>query len=242
MIKGLFRSASGMIQKQYEQDTISNNLANVNTAGFKKEFTLANQTLDSDLALQLRFGKQDFSGTINSSITSFTQGSLTATGNPLDIALNGEGFIAVNINGEEGYTRNGNLKLDANGRLVTNSGYPISGEGGEIFINGSSISISETGEIFADGEAVDKIKIVNIPNKNELLKSGESLFKLKEQTKLSLARDTSVRQGYIERSNVNIVSSMVHMIDTHRRYDLNSTSIKTIDETVRKLVNEVGRY
>lgn len=244
MVKGLFTAAAGMIQRLHEQEVTSNNMANVNSTAFKKDLAYHSDVINPDLALQLRNGKGDFIADKSYTVTDHLQGKIVPTGNPLDVALNGSGFFAVSTVDGEKYTRDGAFKLNEEGTLVTSAGYPILGDGGEISvdtINGSSISISETGEISVNGEAVDTLKVVDFEKPYALAKSGESLFTAKQGAVTIEPEMFSVKQGYTEGSNVNIVQNMVNMIDIQRGYESNSKTLTSIDQSIRKLVNDVGK-
>ncbi|PID30176.1 MAG: flagellar basal-body rod protein FlgF [Candidatus Cloacimonadota bacterium] len=242
MVKGLLISSGGMSQRIYEQDIIANNLANVNTAGFKKSGGFLKNLIDSKLSLEVRNDKGDFRGKNSYSFADFSNGEIISTGNPLDIAISGKGFLSITTEDGEAFTRNGNLKLNSNGVLVDTSGNPVNGQGGEIVINGDKIIVSPIGDIIVDGEIVDTLKIVDFENPNELSNIGENLYKNINNLPQTPPEDYTIMQGYLEGSNVNSVKSMVDMIAIHRNYDTNSRVMTTTDESLRKLVNEVGKY
>ncbi len=243
MVKGIYRSAGGMIQKLFEQDIISNNIANVNTTGFKKDSAFLQDVIDAQLALQVRTGEGTFIADNNYSTTSFEQGQLIPTGSPLDVGIDGKGFFVIQAENGERYTRDGNFKLNLEGQLVTNNGDAVMGQGGEITIDGGNVTIGSNGEVFADGEPVDIIKIIAFEDsKTALRKEGNSLYSKTSAASEVEAEEFKLLQGFKEGSNINIVSSMVNMIDIHRTYEANEKALKASDESLKMLVTQVGRY
>lgn len=252
MIRSLRTSALGMSAQQLKVDTISNNLANVNTTGYKKydiQFQdLMYQTIQSGNVDQSNGKEKPGSIEIGhgnrpvASFRSYTKGNLEETGNPLDIAINGRGFIQIlKPDGEVAYTRDGALRMDNSGNLVTTSGlsvYP------EITIpdNAESIKISEDGIITIkypneiEPEEIGQIELATFVNPaglesvggnlfNKTLASGEPIFSTPSEEGVG-----SVIQSYLEKSNVDVVKEMVGLIVAQRAYEINSKAIKTSDE------------
>lgn len=243
MLKGLFTSAGGMVQNIFEQQQSSNNLANVNTAGFKKDFAYLQEKINAELQKdQLRTSEDGMLIAKDKVYTNFQQGKIVPTNNTLDVAINGNGFFVVNSDEGERYSRNGQLKLNNNGLLVTNTGDPVQGEGGNITIDGSEIFINDKGAIYVDGDIVDTLRLTDFADKKELKKVGASLYKATDKAQVIPASDYAIKQGAYEGSNVNIIKEMVNMIDVQRTYEANSKVLTTLDESLRKIVNEVGKY
>jgi len=252
MIKSLYSGASGMYAQQLNIDLISNNLANVNTTGFKKgsmEFQdLIYQTIraaglktgnesETPTELQIGSGVKPVSSNRN-----FEQGNLLNSGNPLDIAIAGEGFFKVQQdNGKEVYSRDGHLKLSAEGVLVTNDGYIVQPQI-NIPEDTEAVMISENGvvSVIMSGESipqeVGQIELARFVNPGGLKAAGQNLYETTAAsgepvsgTPLSTGFG-KLNQGYVENSNVNLVQEMVSMITAQRAYELNSKSIKTADD------------
>ncbi len=253
MMRSLWTAASGMIGEQFHIDTIANNLANVNTTGFKKtraEFEeLLYQTLrlagtPSSEISQYPTGIQVGLGVRPAATQKFfSQGSLQNTGNKLDIAIEGEGFIGITLpDGTEAYTRDGSLKIDSNMEIVTSQGYRLKPpivlpENFDI----GTLSISKDGLLTVKVEGSDedievgRILLYRFINPAGLTSIGENFFK--ESQASGPAREGTpsiggfgkIHQGFLEMSNVNAVQEMVDMIVAQRAYEFNSKSIQTSD-------------
>ncbi len=257
MINSLWISKTGMQAQQTQLDVISNNLANVSTNGFKRANAVfedlmyqnlrqvgANSSEQSELptGLQLGLGVR----TVATS-RSFTQGSLQQSGNNLDLAINGSGFLQVTMpDGTVGYTRDGSLQLDAQGRMVTSSGYPLTA-GITIPAEAQSITVSADGVVTAKmpGQAtpqqVGNIELANFVNPAGLEPRGQNLFSesLASGNPINGAPGSAglgnLMQGFVETSNVNVVQELVTMIQTQRAYEMNSKAITTSDQMLQRL-------
>ncbi len=241
MIKGLYLSVAGMLSKEKQLEFNANNLANINTIGYKKDKIFFRQLMESVDAVQTQQSNGQLAKGKN--FTDFSSGTFHETGNPLDLAIAGEGFFVIQTQQGSIYTRNGNFTLSAEGRLVTQDGYSVMGTGGEIQIAGNEISVSETGDILVDGKKVDKLRVVQFDDPNALLKLGGTYFTDQDS---SLAydvesKDIQLRQGYLESSNVNGINEIVEMIELYKQFEFTQKMISTQDHTLRKLINEAGR-
>lgn len=260
MIRGLYISASSAVSEGKRIDTISNNIANANTTGFKKDM-LITESFPEVLVMQMGGASTgsisgirmpapfNYIGTLNAGVhvdvvaTDFAQGHHDPTGNPLDVAISGTGFFTVEANGGERYTRDGNFLIDGEGYLVNKDGYKVLGEKGYIKISDGDIKINKKGEITSEGVLVDKLKTVDFQNYSALMKEGDNLYAIisEEWAGNEKAFEGIVHQGFIEGSNVNAVKEMVDMITMLRSYEANQKLIKAHDELLGKAVNEVGR-
>lgn len=261
MIKALSIAASGMEAQQLNMDVIANNLANVNTTGFKKsraDFqdllyqTIRNAGGNTGSGNEIPTGIQVGLGARTAAVQKiFTSGDITQTGNELDIAIEGPGFFQVETpNGDTVYTRAGSLKKDSTGRLVTSDGNPILPQI-SIPQNTTKLSIHEDGtvEAFLDGNTtgtqVGTLELANFSNPAGLANLGHNLM----QETLSSGSPTTgtpgllgfgnISQGYIEGSNVSVMEEMVNMIAGQRAYEINSKAIKTADEMLQMTNNLV---
>ncbi len=251
MIRALWSSASGMQAQQMNIDVISNNLANVNTTGFKRSMTnfadlmyeterTPGRTLgdgtNTAVGLQVGYGAKPVSTS-----RSFLQGDLTATGNKTDIAIQGKGFFRVQLpNGDFAYTRDGSFKLNSQGQLVTNEGYRLSGvdqidpKATELTIgNDGTMSIVLNGAV----QQLSPVTMTDFANAEGLRAIGNNLYQVTEAS--GAAEDGvapgaqglgTLAQGYLEASNVRVVEEMVRMIQAQRAYEINSKAIMTSDE------------
>jgi flagellar basal-body rod protein FlgG len=250
MLRSLYTAASGMKAQQFNVDTISNNLANANTSGFKKirpEFQdLLYLTIrqpvapeeagaaGSPLGLFIGLGVKS-----SGSQTIFEQGNLTPTGNPLDLAISGDGFFTVSQDDSGGvvfYTRDGSFKLDGNGNLVTSDGYFVLDDSGSSITLDStqSIDIARDGTI-SNGTETSVLGIVQFPNPAGLERVGHNLYSATAAAGEIIEPDEenpgyTVEQQYLESSNVQVVDEMVNLITAQRAYEINSKAITASDE------------
>lgn len=255
MVRGLYTAATGMVSQQKRMDAISNNLANVNTTAYKRE-DLITESFDSVLTLKINdigtvgmrneaIGRMTLGLGPSQSYTDFTQGTLTNTENPFQLALDGEGFIAVTLVDQEGnqreaFTRDGSFVRTSDGYLTNKNGDYIQGENGFIQLPAGDTVIDSEGKLYVDDVYVDTIRLVDFDNKQTLEKLGSNLFAQSGNEELS-AFSGRVMQGYLEGSNVNTVKEMVEMIKLSRTYQANQTVMKTFDSTLDKVANSIGK-
>ncbi|MEW6606499.1 MAG: flagellar basal-body rod protein FlgG [bacterium] len=252
MMRSLWTAATGMAGQQFNLDTIANNLANVNTAGFKKSRVdfedLIYEILKSPgtpiaTGSVLPTGIQVGHGvSIAATQKIHTLGNLQSTQNPLDIAIEGEGFFQLLLpDGSTGYTRDGSFKMDQEGKLVTSNGYILQPE---IVIppGTTQITITEDGNVSViigndtkTPQEVGKIELVRFASPPGLNPIGKNVFKDSASSGDPVTGTAGtegfggIKQGFIELSNVNIVDEMVNMIIAQRAYELNSKAIQTGD-------------
>jgi len=240
MNSGMFASLSGNLKAEKRIDIIGHNLANINTPGYKRdkigfEAMLAGttnqvpQNTTADPILQKDQMYIDYSA-----------GLTSPTGNSFDLAIEGDGFFVVESPEGMAYTRQGNFHLNATGELVTVDGYRVQGQGGPVQIKGSNIEIGNNGEITADGTRVGAISIVDFPQPYALKKIGSALFQPENNQIVSQNATGQVKQGYIEGSNVEVITEMVLMIQASRDYESYSKVIKGFDDMNAKAV-DLGR-
>jgi flagellar basal-body rod protein FlgG len=175
--------------------------------------------------------------------TAFTQGALQLTGNTLDLALSGQGFFVVNLNGEELYTRDGAFTM-SNGQILAPNGARLQGLNGDLNIPEGYIVIDENGRIYVNDEYIDTLRFANFTRDglHSLRKMEDNLFRASEFTAgEELPFEGTVLQGFLEGSNVNIVQEMVQMITVSRAYDTNAKMIQVQDGTLQKAVTEIAR-
>ena len=265
MVKGLYTAWSGMINEMNRMDVMTNNLANADTNGYKKEGATS-QTFDeqlavkikdqSDMGLPKRLGGMYPGVKIGETYTDYSQGSFQVTDSQYDVALDGDGFFFfffTNKNGETSvkYTRDGAFTVNTQGYLVTKDGdYVLNQAGAEntdpaannyIQIDPNlPFTIDEQGYIHQNEQVVGQIGVIDFEDYNYLAKYGENLYQTVDGATLTDA-NARVRQGYIEASNVNVVTEMVNMITITRAYESNQKVIQTIDGMLDKAVNNVGR-
>jgi len=264
MVRALYTAASGMTAQQLNVDTISNNLSNVNTVGYKKETTNFKSLLYTNLrgpqeevtnattsANQVGHGVRALANSRN-----YSPGTLQQTENPTDVAIVGEGFFAIDNNGQEVYTRDGSFRFsmledEGSYALVTSDGYPVLSTEDESIIIGSEVSvedlvIGQDGNIYyldEEGIRMDvaQMKVVQFANRAGLEATGNNLYAATPasgEPLLEIDNDTltksTLRTGYLEGSNVQIAEEMVNLIIAQRAYEINSTAIKTADDMMQQ--------
>ena len=222
-------------------DVVANNMANINTTGFKGEQMLFEEYLmpvasDNDFSWsdqQLSF-TQDW-GTMHD----LTGGAMVQTGNPLDVALNGDGFLSVMTADGERWTKAGSLQIDAQGRLVTLDGHPVLSGGSEIQFEPeeTEIVIGSDGTISTDAGIKGQLQIVEFANPQELTREGNNLF---AGGTPAAATSTKVMQGFIERSNVSGVTEMSEMVRVTRAYESLASLMQRQDELRRAAIQRLG--
>lgn len=249
MSQGIYIALSGAKLQQRRLELLSNNLANANTTGYKTdnisaasfEFALDEYMTDDANASNLAYTQ---TGQVS---TDFSQGSMKNTASPLNLALDGPGFFVVETPFGERYTRHGNFRLNKDGELVTHEGYKVKGQGlsdlgnGNIHINSDGDVYLDDGDVYLDNiNKKGSIEIVAFTDQNSLKKEGHNLFsKINDGTVVEKPEITTVKQGFLEMSNVNVVSEMVNLIEVNRLYEAYQKMIRTIDESSGKAINEL---
>ncbi len=228
MILEVTRPVQGGLRQERKLESVSNNLANAETIGFKKDIVSFDDKFKAEV-------NKDFS-----------QGSLQITGNILDVALSGEGFFKIETRDGIRYTRNGNFSLDINGTLIDQNGNPVLGQGGAIAITGEdadqSLSISQSGEISIAGEVIDTLDIVTFKDLGKMEREAQNLLSYKGPTTDEIQVEQAVVQHRaLESSNIQVVDEMARMIDYHRMFETFTKSVMTFDEIDSKSINDVGK-
>lgn len=263
--KGIYTAVSGALAQSARLDTIANNIANTNTTAFKKskqvfnEYLTANEKIPDVVQVprvpasiesfyDMQGGDKAF---VNSSGTyvDHTQGQLKATGNAFDVAIEGTGYFEVLAPEGVRLTRDGAFKRDVEGRLVTKQGYPVlmAGTGNPlarvININSDNLTVSYSGDLYLGNEALGQISVVKVLNKEALQPVGQNSFTIKPKYNATLlpAEEMKMHQGFLEASNVNVVSEMTDMIAATRTFETTQQAIKAFDAMNEKLVNVVPR-
>jgi len=235
MIKGIYFMSQNMHSKVNNIEIVANNLANINTTGFKRELPFSE--------IMERYKNSPVK-----QVTDFSQGTLLFTSNPLDLALSGKGnFVLQNEKGEQEFTRNGRLRISEEGFLVNEQGYKVIGKKGTIdFLDfqtrkDKSISISKNGEIKVGDTIIDDLKIVDLDNMDGLeRKEGLNFETVNGNFKELNEGEFEIQQGYLEESNVNPVLEMQAMIDINKDFEASQKMINFLDISLEK-ANEIGK-
>jgi flagellar basal-body rod protein FlgG len=174
-------------------------------------------------------------------VIDFSQGALQKTGNPLDVAINGDGFFGIRTPDGIQYTRQGNFTLNTDGVLVTQDGYPVLGQGGEITLDKGTVAIDAQGRVSVNGDDMDQLRITDFSNPETLKKVGNGRFAASDSTTAQSAANPDLREGYLETSNVNPVRSMTEMIETARAFQAYQKVIQSEDDATGKSIEDVGK-
>ena len=263
MIRGWYTGASGMNAQQNRLDAISNNLANVDTAGYKRDIVVSKsfpelliRRTDADGVYKIPngmgsadaapvIGKLGLGVETNESYIDFTQGSFKLTNTATDIALSGNGFYTIDTPNGERYTRNGDFFIGKEGILETKDGYPVIGENGIIRVENDRFTVNQDGVIISEeGEEIDRFKVVRFDNERYLEKMGQNLSATNDISGPAHIAEGNERprfiQNYSETSNVNVVNEMVQMIEVNRAYEANQKTITSEDSMMGTLWQKVA--
>lgn len=265
--KGIYTALSGALAQTTKIDTIANNIANVNTTGFKRDQQTFGEYLTAlekepqviqvpripasvESFYDMNGGDKGFVNATGT-YTNFEQGSLKSTGGKLDLAIDGAGFFEISTPQGVQLTRAGNFTVDANGKLVTKDGFTVLMEGDELanpesrgvqFSGLAQAYISDAGEVFDGERRLGKISVLQIKNLDSLQKVGSNNYSVKPnmQAEFSKVAVPSLKQGFLETSNVNIVNEMTEMITAQRVFEGTQKAISAYDSMADKLINVVG--
>ncbi|MDD5674260.1 MAG: flagellar basal-body rod protein FlgF [Chitinivibrionales bacterium] len=242
MVSGIYLSAHGMDFLMNRQEQIANNLANINTTGYKASdlFSRAYQRYLTDDVQRPGVNREIKADQV---FVDYSEGPMHQTDQPLDCCIRGTGFFTVMGAGGVSYTRNGNFSMDADGYLVTAEGAKVLGEQGYIRCNRKQqIDISENGNVMQDNQLRGQLKIADFKKPYKMLRTGNSCF-VPQQPDNPEIKSTgfAVKAGYLEGSNANPIRTMTDMIDAERGYEANAKVLLAQDDTLDKAVNQIGR-
>lgn len=238
---------SRQISLRRSMDVVANNIANANTAGFKVESVLlesapAPVAQQVDGPSELQFVNMWGMG------RDFSQGQLEYSGRPLDLAIDGDGFFATQMNGQEQYTRDGRFRLDSLGQLVTGNGSAVLSAGGRqpiILDPSADITIQDGGSVMQNGEEVARIGVFEIANMSQLSKSGDGQYVLDTSAPDAIEPQAmlnpTIQQGYVEASNVQSIREMTHMMSVMRSYQSVAKFINQVEDLNKRSIERLGR-
>jgi len=242
MNAGMYKAVSGSIAQMRRLEVTTQNLANLNTTGFKGQ-RLAFSELLGLTAEQERVGGLV---AVAEQRTDFSQGELQPTGNDFDLALDGEAFFVIRTGRGFRYTRQGNFTLAANGVVVNSFGEPVLGESGNnregepIRVSGRKVTVSSDGIVRSDEGEAGKLRIVRFRDPRILAKEGRGLYRAPDGTAVPAA-DYRVLQGSIERANVDPVEAMVGLINIHRQFEAYNKVLQMMDSATARMLSEGAR-
>lgn len=243
-MKQVLAATTNMLARIRELEITANNISNVTTPGYKRDQYFANILEDQRRINSNPASARNKAGLkmIERNIVDLSQGALHKTGNPLDVAINGDGFFVLeNEENGEIYTRNGNFQISDEGFLITNYGVKVIGQGGEIFLQGGEVRISKDGNISVGGELVDQLKIVKPVEGTKIIKRGNSEYQFESEPISSEEGGSTIVQGFLEQSNVNPISAIVKLVALQRDFDSNQKMVQSFDEINKVSANDVGR-
>jgi flagellar basal-body rod protein FlgF len=232
-----YKALSGAVVQMRRLDVATQDLANVNTAGYKGQRLAFAEVLASRSRLLERVG--GFVG-VHEQRTNFSQGDVQRTGNPLNLALEGDGYFAVRTVRGERYTRHGNFTLAADGTVITASGEALLGEAGPIRLSGSKVEVSADGTVTTEEGEGGKLRIVRFADARAVVKEGANLLNTAPRN-VQAATDVRVFQGSLEQSNVSPIDGMVSLIAINRQYEAYERAMRLMDSATAKMISEGAR-
>jgi flagellar basal-body rod protein FlgG len=237
MNAAMYKALSGAIVQMRRLESVSQDLANVNTAGYKGERLVFREILADPTQRQSRAGGQV---AVTEQRTDLSNGEFRATNNPFDLAIHGDGFFAIQTSRGVRYTRQGTFSLSANNTVVTPAGEPVLGEGGPVRLTGAKMDVTADGTVLSDGKEVDKLKVVRFADPTRLVREGATVFRAPDG-EAQPAANSQVLQGNLEQANVNPIETMVTLIDLQRQFDAYERAMRTMDSVTEKVVNQAAQ-
>lgn len=242
MDQAMYTAASGAMAMELRLAVISNNIANVDTTGFKKDqvsFESYMKQLDTDPLVPVQYQRIPEDVITKEYSIDTTQGTIRRTGNPLDVALVGEGYFVVETDKGLRYTRAGSFQRTTDGLLANQQGDIVQGEGGNIAIGSGDVIIARDGTVSVDGATVGRLQVVTIAPES-LMKSGKNLFEVAPGVTPASAETPVVQQGSIELSNVDAIKEMLGLIQTQRAYEAFQKMITSVSDAYGQSIQQVG--
>lgn len=235
MNPAMYTVLSGAKVQMRRLDVITHNLANLNTVGFKSDRMAFSEIVKGNIEDRDRAGGMV---EVSEQRMDFSQGALQQTGNPLDLAISGEGFFVIDTPRGERYTRSGDFTLSANGTIITPLGDNLlDASRRSIRVKGMDVMVASDGTVISGGKKISKIWVVRFEDVQQLTREGKNLFRGPDQD-AEKATDFQVIQKTLERSNVNAIESMVSLIIVQRQYEANQRSLQNMDAAIKKMVNQ----
>ena len=244
MDQGIYTATAGAIAMEERLNIISNNIANLNTTGYKKDqmsFEQFQRALDTSMLYTGQYQTVPIDVIPVSTSIDLTPGPPVKTGNPLDCALAGDGFFVVNTEDGPRYTRAGSFQLSTDNTIITPQGYTLQGNGGDITIDPEKgpLVIDANGKVSQDGDEVSTLQVVNIPPE-DLVRQGNNLFTVKEGFTPEPVETPVVIQGSLETANVEPINEMVELIAAQRAYDVFQKVIRSANDAYSYSMHNVG--
>jgi len=241
MDNAIYVGLSRQMLLQRELDIVANNLANVDTAGFKFESLIANDDQVTTPTPGAAPTPVDFVASAGVA-RDYSQGPLTQTGSPLDVAIDGKGFFQITTAAGPRFTRDGRFRMDATGRIVTQDGDPVQGDGGDIVLDPKKgqVTIASNGDISQEGQLVGKLQVVTFASLAALSKDGANLYRNDSNLTPQPSTAAELKQGMLEGSNVQPVSQITRLIEINRAYDAVANMMASTGQLATSAVQRLG--
>lgn len=242
MTNALVAAVQSMQGDMQYLETISQNMANIATTGYKRAIPMADAFgAAMQHANHAMTGQAASPATTLHSVIDLSTGPIKQTGKPLDIAITGEGYFELNTPDGPAFSRAGDFRLDNAGRLVSQSGFAVQGMGGDILLNGPNATIDHAGHIVQDGENIAQIKVVKFPANTVLTKTAAGLLRpVESQHAEEVAPELQV--GYLENSNVTPMREMVSMMETTRHFEAAQKLFQGYDDMLGTAIQKLGEF
>ncbi|MHC1695472.1 MAG: flagellar hook-basal body protein [Eubacteriales bacterium] len=243
MMNAIDSAVTGMLNRSRELDITSNNLANLNTPGFRSDRLITTDFKDHltyrlNAGTNEEIGSQNYGSIMDNVYTQSTQGAPEFTNRKLDFTINGGGYFTLQRqDGTAAYTRNGRFSIDNGGFLINSSGAYVMGQNGRIFAGTAEITVSSQGDIYAGGDYIDRLSLVGSDGTERLDKLSQSSL----AGNLNQPFTGSIVQGALEQSGVDMMTEMSIMIESSRAFQTCSQFVKMLDQLMQKTVTEIGR-
>ena len=237
MDAAIYKALSGSVAQTRRLEAASQDLANVNTAGYKGQRLAFSEVLSKRLPADDRPG--GFVAVADQR-TDLGPGVLQGTGNPFHLAIEGDGFFVVQTARGERYTRNGGFTMKADGTVINADGDAVLGEGGPLQITAGNFEVAGDGLVRSNGNEIGKLRIVRFTDPRQAVKEGANLFR-SEAANVATADSARVVQGNLEQSNVSPIDNMVALISINRQFESYQRAMKLMDGMTEKMINDSAR-
>ena len=238
MDAAMYKALSGAVAQMRHLEVTSQDLANVNTSGYKRQRLAFSEVLATRLPANDRLGGWV---AIGDQRTQLEQGAVGGTGNPLDLAIEGDGFFVIQTSRGERYTRNGGFSLKADGTLITPTGDAVLGEGGPVQITGQKVEVASDGSVRSDLGELGRIRIVRFIEPRQVVKEGANLFVTTPPNVQAAGDNVRIVQGSLEQSNMSPIDGMISLITINRQFESYQRAMSLMDSATERMIADAAR-